>query len=764
MRMTPEEKYQEVKGWFEVKEEHADYFMAFCPGHSNTDTPALSVKKYDDGVGLNCFAGCSTEEILTPVGKRPADLFVEPPKGTKSAGKLRTRTANAPGCTLPEYASAKQLPEDQLREKFGLSELTRHPKTGAPAVRMPYRGEDRTTLRERYRIALHKGEADNRFLWRSGSKADMLYGLERLPEIRQNGRYVILAEGESDCHTGVCEGFPVLGIPGAKHWKSLQSASFEGIERVYLIRESGEAGAMLAEKAGEMLGQDGRDLLIVDLPDEHDISSLYLEDSRKFKERFQAALDAATLFSEEQEEEDQQRARELWAECEELATKPDILEEFKRDVGRVVVGQDREAQIVYLASVTRFLCRPTSVVVKGPSGGGKTYVTMQSLAFRPPEAIYSISAMSPKTMAYDDEPMSYKHLVIYEATALEEDEMLAYLVRTLLSEGHIRYKFVDTGGEGSPEVKTLEREGPTGLFVTTTSDSLHPENETRMLSLYVNDSKAQTLAINRTTARKRRSRHRHEQGAGGPDLSRWHTLSRWITLAGIKVADIPYAEWLADEIPPAAVRLRRDFEQVLNLCEAHAILHQANREINEWGEIVASVEDYRAVRALLADLLSEQLESSVPSIVRETVEKLAELIQEKKDDEEEEKSISGVELGKALSVDKAAINGRIKKAQNRGFVKNLNAGKRGVRARYVIDEQLPDDIVVLPEADQIPPEYGGSPPPPPEPEKPPEVTEEKNRELEVELLMKEGMGEEWARRSVYGEDNGKTERNVEWLS
>jgi hypothetical protein len=50
----------------------------------------------------------------------------------------------------------------------------------------------------------------------------------------------------------------------------------------------------------------------------------------------------------------------------------------------------------------------------------------------------------------------------------------------------------------------------------------------------------------------------------------------------------------------------------------------------------------------------------------------------------------------------ATTSRRIRSAQARGFVKNLNAGKRGTRARYITDEALPADVVVLPEASEIP--------------------------------------------------------------
>jgi hypothetical protein len=57
-------------------------------------------------------------------------------------------------------------------------------------------------------------------------------------------------------------------------------------------------------------------------------------------------------------------------------------------------------------------------------------------------------------------------------------DFLNYLVRSLLSEGRVRYETVEKTPEGL-QARLIEREGPTGLIMTTTADSLHPENETR---------------------------------------------------------------------------------------------------------------------------------------------------------------------------------------------------------------------------------------------------------------------------------------------
>ena len=82
---------------------------------------------------------------------------------------------------------------------------------------------------------------------------------------------------------------------------------------------------------------------------------------------------------------------------------------------------------------------------------------------------------------------------------------------------------------------------------------------------------------------------------------------------------MPCKQLLADLAPPDAVRLRRDFGKLLRLIEAHAILHQATRDLDSNGVIVATLRDYAAVRELVHDLLTEGAHMSVSDETRETV-------------------------------------------------------------------------------------------------------------------------------------------------
>jgi hypothetical protein len=287
---------------------------------------------------------------------------------------------------------------------------------------------------------------------------------------------------------------------------------------------------------------------------------------KEFARRWQDACLGATPWTAVEAKASAAQRAEAWEKCAALAQKGNILDEFTRellDIG--VVGEERAAKIIFLALVSRLLDRPVSVAVKGPSSGGKSFLVESTLKFFPAQAFYARTAMSEHALAYSNEPLRHRHLVIYEAAGMHS-EFATYLIRSLLSEGCLRYETVEKTDHGL-EARLIEREGPTGLIVTTTSLRLHPENETRMLSIMITDSREQTREVFRAVAEKASRDDR--------DLSRWHALQVWLATGSVQVV-IPFAKRFA-ELVPVAIRLRRDFKTVLMLIRAHALLHQASR-------------------------------------------------------------------------------------------------------------------------------------------------------------------------------------------
>lgn len=300
-----------------------------------------------------------------------------------------------------------------------------------------------------------------------------------------------------------------------------------------------------------------------------------------------------------------------------LAHGPNILAQFAEAVRACgVVGEERNAQLIYLAVTSRLLQEPVSLALKGASSSGKSYVTQCTLQFFPKAAYIEMTAMSERALVYTKEEFRHRTLVIFEAVALREQRekhesnLTAYFVRSLLSEGRICYPVTVRDNHGGFITKTIVKEGPTNMILTTTATQLHGENETRIISLPTNDSAEQTRAVLLKLA---------DGSSPTIDFQEWHNFQDWLTKAEHRVF-IPFARFLAERIPPVAVRLRRDFKAILRLVETHAILHQHSRERDEDGRIIATEVDYLTVRDLVADLIAEGVGATVPPRVRETVE------------------------------------------------------------------------------------------------------------------------------------------------
>jgi len=143
-------------------------------------------------------------------------------------------------------------------------------------------------------------------------------------------------------------------------------------------------------------------------------------------------------------------------------------------------------------------------------------------------------------------------------------------------------------------------------------------------------------------------------------------------------------------VPPLAVRLRRDFGALLSLIRAHAILHQATRERDDRGRLVATLDDYSSVHELVADLVSEGIEATVPKSVREAVHAVARL------HAQEDLPVAVVQVAKELELDRSAASRRIRSAKDRGLLRDLEDNPRKP-SRLVPADPLPEDIDILPD-------------------------------------------------------------------
>ena len=572
------------------------------------------------------------------------------------------------GCTLQDYADRKRLPVEFLKS-LGLSDWK---YLGAPAVRIPYLGPDGERLTTQFRVTL---DGPDKLKFKRGCKAN-LYGLDRLHDARRAG-FVVLAEGPSDVQTLWHHDIPAIGLPSAGTWHEEWAHHFEGIAVIFVVIEPDRGGeTVLNWLARSTIRERAR---LVRLSTAKDPSALHVADPEGFSSEWQAACEQAVPWTKEDADRRRAEAERARADCDSLSREPNLLSILKPVLGRLgLVGELTIAMLVFLSIVSRVLERPVSIVVKGPSSGGKSYVIDRVLKLIPKEAVLVRSALSERALAYSDESFVHRMLVLFEASGISGDTG-AYLLRSLLSEGRLHYETVVSTNKG-PRAVLLDKEGPTGLIASTTKVMLDRELETRLFSVTVNDTPAHTHAVLTGLAREATDH------PSAKELAEWHALQRWLAVAEHRVT-VPFAGPLASMITASATRLRRDFTTILNLIKSHAVLHQLSRQRDPEGRIVATLQDYAAIRELVNPVLGEALATTVAPTVRETVEAVRSLF---KDDQ----SVSVRHLARHLSLDHSTAFRRVKVAIEQGFL--VNRGDRGHPLQLVPGMAMPDDQEVLP--------------------------------------------------------------------
>jgi hypothetical protein len=341
-----------------------------------------------------------------------------------------------------------------------------------------------------------------------------------------------------------------------------------------------------------------------------------------------------------------------------------------------------------MAGFSRHLDRPVSVAVKGPSSSGKSELIKAAiLDVQPDEAYIFHTGMSARSIVHNNRDYRHKMLLIPEASALD-DEYLQYLLRTLLSENVIKYEVTEKV-DGHFEAVEKVTEGPTGLIISTTRAKLHPENETRLLSIHTTDTRDQTKGIMDSIAEQRENRQQTPE----MDTQPWKEYATWLAGQDNRVV-IPYARALASLIQAYDVRQRRDITLLFNTIETLTIMHQVNRDRNRDGYLVATLRDYEMARDLLNDLLSQGIGATVSKNIRETVAAVKHLTANAE-------HTNNTALEKVMKVGKSALYDRVNNALASGYIVDLQEqGKRG--KKLALGAALPDDVSLLPEAADLP--------------------------------------------------------------
>ena len=354
------------------------YNISGRPG-KKVECPFCGKKKFsiksDDAIG-KCFHPACGKHIRTQTGR------------AHIPGNSTATLQPTGGCTLDDYSAKKKLPVKFL-QKLGTTQIK---YMGKPAVRIPYYNESGEETAVRFRTGLTRSaDDDNRFRWKKGSKLS-LYGLWKMADAKRTG-YIVLCEGESDTQTLWLHNIPAIGLPGANTWQEPWGKYFDGIEKIYVIIEPDSGGDAVVEWITKSSIRNH--IWLIQFENAKDVSELHMANPENFANAWEAAIKIAAPWSEIEQREREEKIQALWHQCRHLAEADSILGLLTDVLSKIgMVGESRHAKLLYLAVTSRFLQRPVSVSVKGPSSGGKSYLVDRVLKLFPDSAFYALSGMS----------------------------------------------------------------------------------------------------------------------------------------------------------------------------------------------------------------------------------------------------------------------------------------------------------------------------------------------------------------------------------
>lgn len=268
-----------------------------------------------------------------------------------------------------------------------------------------------------------------------------------------------------------------------------------------------------------------------------------------------------------------------------------------------IIGEERNKLMCYLAYTSRITDMPISIVFKGESATGKSWVSGRTLRLFPPECYRELTEATPQSFYYlPEEGLSHQIVVIYEKPGTEKAN---YAIRSAQSESDLIIQFPTKNPQtGELETKQRRVKGPIMFLFTTIESMMSLENETRLFSLFTDSSRQQTKRILEQIAYTYQGSDielAEDERLVFCDIQR--LLKNYPVL-------IPYASSLSKKFPDEPFRVRRDFKRFLAVIETITLLMQYQRPKKLSGgkeHLLSTISDYAYAREIAETIVAESI-------------------------------------------------------------------------------------------------------------------------------------------------------------
>jgi DNA primase len=268
------------------------------------------------------------------------------------------------------------------------------------------------------------------------------------------------------------------------------------------------------------------------------------------------------------------------------------------------VGEFAAKKLAFICAVSARSGKPIQPSTHAQSAAGKNFLWDTALSLLPQEMVVKRSGLSAKALFRTQTNLKGAVLYIQEVAGSEDAE---YTIRVMQSDGRLEYEATEKRPDGGMKNVVYQTEGPTVVVQTTTKNHLHPENETRVFPIYLDESEAQTSRIVGSIL-KEASGLASNEGERARIQQRWQDAIRLLESAEVA---IPYADRIV--IPSSPLRIRRDARRLIDVVRVIAWLYQYQRQRDAEGRILATEEDFHEALTLVSESLRRAWQTLTPA-------------------------------------------------------------------------------------------------------------------------------------------------------
>jgi len=366
-------------------------------------------------------------------------------------------------------------------------------------------------------------------------------------------------------------------------------------------------------------------------------------------------------------------AREEWngleREARKLLRSPRFFNKFLHSMKKAgLIGEEPNALVLLVVAVSRVLPRPLNAFVKGHSSAGKNWLVTRLLLLMPRSAVVEITSASDKAWNYSHSDFRNRVLYVQErneaAGTLEE-------IRTLISEGKL-IRIVSAFENGKRVTKKYVTDGPVSAISTTTKNTLQIDDETRHVSIWVDESNEQTRRIVKSYARQKERLSRKERRT-------WHMVHRLLEKrVGTKIVFPDWFDEVADRLFVDDLRVRRYYPAFVEACRTVCLIRsfQPERKCSKHGALNVDFADF-AITALIFDpVFVESLHLNRGSA--EDTRRLVEEMSARK-----KRSVEARDIAHKMKISMDKAYARLRYAARIGAIQQANKPQRSNRKAYL---------------------------------------------------------------------------------